>query len=133
MLLEVARFCQCPIRIEYPLAVNNWLKGTLDYFLRKENSLLVIEAKNADLTRGFTQLAAELIALTHIVEQDTLYGAVTVGDAWRFGLLDKTAQRILQDITLDRVPDDLEQLMGVLIGIVRRHPVVADTTLLPSS
>ncbi|MGH2414157.1 MAG: hypothetical protein ACRDEA_10795, partial [Microcystaceae cyanobacterium] len=25
VLLEVARFCQCQIRIEYPLTVNNWL------------------------------------------------------------------------------------------------------------
>ena len=87
VLLEVVRFCQCHIRIEYPLTVNNWLKGTLDYFLRKENSLLVIEAKNADLTRGFTQLAAELIALTHVVDHPSLYGAVTVGDTWRFGHL----------------------------------------------
>lgn len=30
VLLEIARFCQCQIRIEYPLTVNNWLKGTLD-------------------------------------------------------------------------------------------------------
>ncbi|HBY79279.1 MAG TPA: hypothetical protein DEG47_20265, partial [Cyanobacteria bacterium UBA11148] len=62
VLLEVARFCQCQIRIEYPLSVNNWLKGNLDYFLRREHSLLVVEAKNDDLSRGFTQLAVELIA-----------------------------------------------------------------------
>jgi hypothetical protein len=52
VLLEVARFCQCKIRIEYPLNVNNWLKGNLDYLLRREKKLLVIEAKNDDLSRG---------------------------------------------------------------------------------
>lgn len=31
ILLEIAAFCQCQLKIEYPLAVNQWLKGTLDY------------------------------------------------------------------------------------------------------
>ena len=49
-MLEVVRYCQCQMRIEYPLTVNNWLKGNLDYLLRSTNNLLVIEAKNDDLT-----------------------------------------------------------------------------------
>lgn len=56
VLLEVARWCRAQIRIEYPLAVNDWLKGTLDYLLQRDTALLVVEAKNDDLTRGFTQL-----------------------------------------------------------------------------
>lgn len=118
VLLEVARFCQCQIRIEYPLSVNNWLKGNLDYLLRRENTLLVVEAKNDDLSRGFTQLAVELIALAQVGEQDILYGAVTIGDAWRFGKLDTRNRAIAQDITLYRVPDDLEELTRILIGII---------------
>ena len=39
------------------------LKGSLDYYLYSVGKLLVIEAKNADLAKGFTQLAVELIAL----------------------------------------------------------------------
>jgi len=122
VLLEVARFCQCQIRIEYPLNVNNWLKGNLDYLLRCERKLLVIEAKNDDLSRGFTQLAVELIALAELEEQNVLYGAVTIGDAWRFGRLDATEKMIAQDITLYRVPDDLEQLTQILIEIIDPHP-----------
>jgi hypothetical protein len=118
VLLEVARFCQCQIRIEYPLIVNNWLKGTVDYFLHKENSLLVVEAKKDDLARGFTQLAVETIALAQVEETDIIYGAVTIGDVWRFGKLEVKERRIIQDITLYRVPDDLEQLSQVLIGIL---------------
>ncbi len=118
VLLEVARFCQCQIRIEYPLTVNNWLKGNLDYFLRREHSLLVVEAKNDDLSRGFTQLAVEMIALAQAEEQEVIYGAVTIGNAWNFGHLDTKQFRISQDITLYRVPDDLEQLTQILAGIV---------------
>ena len=117
VLLEVARLCQCQIRIEYPLTVNHWLKGNLDYLLRGKTRLIVVEAKHDDLTRGFTQLAVELIALTQVEEQNILYGAVTIGDAWRFGKIERTEHRITQDITLYRVPDDLEQLTQILIGL----------------
>ncbi|WNZ21642.1 hypothetical protein HJG54_01315 [Leptolyngbya sp. NK1-12] len=118
VLLEVARYCRCQLRIEYPLMVNNWLRGNLDYLLWLKNSLLVVEAKNDDLTRGFTQLAVEMIALAEAKGQHSLYGAVTIGDAWRFGLLDRTQKRITQDIALYRVPDDLEELVRSLIGMI---------------
>ena len=117
-LLEVARYCQCQMRIEYPLSVNNWLKGNLDYFLKRNSGLLVVEATNDDLTRGFTQLAVELIAISEVEEGDLFYGSVTIGDAWRFGRLEKTKQQILQDVSLYRIPDDLEDLMKILVGIL---------------
>lgn len=57
------------------MAVSNWLKGTLDYYFQASN-LLVIEAKRDNLDNGFTQLAAELIALDQWTDQDValLYG-----------------------------------------------------------
>ncbi|HBL13616.1 MAG TPA: hypothetical protein DD379_19910 [Cyanobacteria bacterium UBA11162] len=118
LLLEIVDYCHCQLRIEYPLKVNNWLKGNLDYFLRSSNSLLVIEAQNDDLTRGFTQLAVELIALSHVEEQNIFYGAVTMGDVWRFGKLDSIQKVIVQDINLFKIPDDLESLASVLVGIL---------------
>ncbi|NEQ66225.1 MAG: hypothetical protein F6K21_12115 [Symploca sp. SIO2D2] len=118
IMLEVVIYAQCQMRIEYPLNVNNWLKGNLDYLLRSTNNLLVIEAKKDDLTRGFTQLAVELIALSHIEEQNVFYGAVTIGDVWRFGKLDRQQQQITQDLNLFKVPDDLESLVRVLLGIL---------------
>lgn len=63
LLFEVAHLADAMINIEYPLEVNQYLKGDLDYYLQAEQHLLVVEAKNADLTRGFTQLATELIAI----------------------------------------------------------------------
>jgi hypothetical protein len=119
ILLEVANHCQAQLRIEYPLTVNNWLKGNLDYLLRSRQTLVVIEAKKDDLTRGFTQLAAELIALAQSQSLDSLYGAVTIGDAWRFGHLDAVRKTITQDIALFTIPDDLAQVMGILVGILK--------------
>jgi len=118
ILLEVASHCQAQLRIEYPLNVNDWLKGTLDYLVRSTQSMVVIEAKKDDLTRGFTQLAAELIALAQLQELESIYGAVTIGDAWRFGYLDVVNKTITQDIALYRIPDDLAQVMNVLVGIL---------------
>ena len=119
LLLEVIRYCECKMRIEYPLRVSNILKGNLDYLLQLKNQFLVIEAKNDDLTRGFTQLAVELIALSQVEEQDIYYGAVTIGDVWRFGKLDRIQQVITQDIKLFRVPDDLDDLAKVIVGILQ--------------
>ncbi|MDF5711828.1 MAG: hypothetical protein PUP90_30170 [Nostoc sp. S4] len=119
VLLEVATYyCDCQLRIEYPLVVSKWLKGNLDYLLRAEHNLLVVEAKNDDLTRGFTQLATELIALSQIEERQFQFGAVTIGDVWRFGMLNVKAQQITEDITIYSLPDDLEALVRVLVGII---------------
>jgi hypothetical protein len=118
ILLEIASHCKAQLRIEYPLSVNNWLKGNLDYLVRSTHSMVVIEAKKDDLTRGFTQLAAELIALAQLQELKSIYGAVTIGDAWRFGYLDAVNKTITQDIALYRIPDDLAEVMNILVGIL---------------
>ena len=58
------------------------------------------------------------IALAQAEEQDILYGAVTIGNVWNFAMLDARKGEIWQDITLYRVPDDLEELTSSLIGIM---------------
>ncbi len=120
ILLEVAHITQAIVNIEYPIEVNQYLKGELDYYLQSEHNILVVEAKQADLTRGFTQLATELIALDTWVESDEpiLYGAVTTGDIWQFGSFDRQERKITQDLMLYRVPTDLEILMQILVGIL---------------
>ncbi|MGD1700982.1 hypothetical protein [Dapis sp. BLCC M229] len=121
VLLEVARYCQCQLRIEYPLNVNERLKGSLDYFLQSNSQLLVIEAKHDDMTRGFTQLAVELIALSEWEpEQDLIFGCVTMGELWIFDILDKKQRLIQQNIDSLRVPGDLEALVDVLVGILEK-------------
>ncbi len=121
ILLEVAMHCQAQLRIEYPLVVSDWLKGNLDYFLRLSHNMVVIEAKKDDLTKGFTQLAAEMIALAQSRELESLYGAVTIGDAWRFGFLDVAKKQVMQDFKLFTVPDDLGDLIRILVGVLEKR------------
>lgn len=121
ILLEVADITAATVNIEYPVEVNQFLSGDLDYLLEAEHRMLVVEAKQADLSRGFTQLAAELIALDRWVElsDPILYGAITTGDIWQFGSFTRAEKRITQDTMLYRVPTDLAQLMQILVGILQ--------------
>jgi hypothetical protein len=118
ILLEIISICQCQLKIEYPLRVNERLKGTLDYLLHSTHDFLVIEAKKDDLTKGFTQLAVELIALSEIKDQDIFYGAVTIGNLWQFGKLERIEKTIYQDLNLFKIPDELIDLAKVLLGIL---------------
>ncbi|AKG23515.1 hypothetical protein [Calothrix sp. 336/3] len=120
ILLEVCGQTENQLNIEYPINVNELLKGNLDYYITSSQNLLVIEAKQSDLSRGFTQLAVELIALDQWVNSDNsmLYGAVTNGEDWRFGIFYRQERLVIQDIKLYRVPEGLEELLRVLVGIL---------------
>jgi hypothetical protein len=120
LLLDVVHYTRAQLRIEYPLTVSEQLKGFLDYYLYSVGKLLVVEAKNADLAKGFTQLAVELIALDQWIDspQPTLQGAVSTGDIWQFGVLHREQKQIQQGLTLYRVPDDLEILIRILVKIL---------------
>lgn len=118
ILLLVARHCRCPLRIEYPLTHNQWLKGHLDYFLRSSQSFLVVEAKKEDLTRGLTQLGAELIAVAEHYDQERVYGAVTIGNVWQFAQIDRANHTITQDLQLYALPQQFEALLKILLGIL---------------
>lgn len=120
VLLEVVHYTRARLRVEFPLQVSEQLKGNLDYLLQAKNNLLVVEAKNADLQKGFTQMAVELLALDQWTESDAshLYGAVSIGDIWRFGILDRQARRIIQDLNLYRVTADVAELLSSLVAIL---------------
>ena len=123
ILLEIAHITQATINIEYPIEINQFLRGDLDYYLQTQHQILVVEAKQADLTRGFTQLAVELIAVNEWISTDEpiLYGAVTTGDIWQFGSFQRDTRIITQDLMLYRVPTDLEILMKILVGILNQN------------
>ncbi|MGC1305941.1 MAG: hypothetical protein WA885_01840 [Phormidesmis sp.] len=119
ILTRVAIFSDQVLRFEYPLKVNNWLQGSLDYLIRAQHQVVVVEAKRDDLTRGFTQLAVQMIALAMIEgAPNKIYGAVTMGSFWIFGTLDSQTQHITQDISGYQVPDDIEDLIRILVGIL---------------
>jgi hypothetical protein len=121
ILGEVARHVHAQVRSELDVRVSVQLKGALDYLLQAQGNLLVVEAKQADLTRGFSQLCAELIAVDQWTDStvNTLYGAVSVGDIWRFGTLDRATKRITQDQDVFSVPTNTERLVRTLIAILR--------------
>lgn len=132
VVTELIHYTQAELRIEYGLKVSNWLQGSLDYLLRVNSidQLLVIEAKYEDLTRGFTQLVAELVALDQweatptVSDQPILVGAVSTGTIWQFGTLDRTAKQLEQGINSYRVPEDLEPLMRILVAALKpKHEI----------
>lgn len=121
VLLELLDYVEIDIDTEYPLTVSDQLKGNIDYIIQAKTDFIVIEAKNADLDKGFTQLAVELIAIDRYLDTNddrSLYGAVTMGNVWQFGVLDRDEKTISKNIDALLVPADLEALFSVLVGIL---------------
>ncbi|MGK7889361.1 MAG: hypothetical protein AB4042_08500, partial [Leptolyngbyaceae cyanobacterium] len=119
ILSEVCQHSHRKVRVEYALAVNHWLKGSLDYYFQASN-FLIIEAKRENIYTGFTQLGAELIALDQWIESDVsiLYGAVSTGQIWQFGHFQRQTKHLTEDLTLHRIPQELEPVMRILLGII---------------
>lgn len=118
VVLDLIHYTKASLKIEYPLKLTPQLQGILDYLLRTQNQLLVIEAKREDLTYGFTQLIAELIALDRwdkTPDNPILIGAVTTGNIWQFGRLNRDSKQIQQGLDSYRVTEDLDPLMRILI------------------
>ncbi len=124
VVTELIRFTQAELRIEYPLKISNYLQGSLDYLLRMGSShaLLVIEAKRDDVESGFTQLLAELVAIDQwekAPQSTLLVGAVSTGNLWQFGTLNRTTKQFTQGLNAYLVPSDLDPLMRVLVSILK--------------
>jgi hypothetical protein len=120
VLMELVDLVDAKLKVSYVISVDRQLKGSLDYFIQTKRSLLVIEAKDENLQRGFVQLATELIALDRWLDADNpiLYGAVSIGSVWQFSCLNRPDKCITQDLNLYRAIGDLEELMRILIGIL---------------
>ena len=120
VLTDLLHYTQATLNIEYPVAVSNQLKGSLDYLLQNEQTFLIVEAKNEDLERGFVQLAIEMIAIDQWIESDQpiIYGAISTGNIWQFGKFDRQTRIVTQDLNLFRVPTDLDDLLRILVKIL---------------
>ena len=131
ILLELMDYIEVNIDIEYPVYVNERLKGNIDYLLRSTQEFVIVEAKNADMEKGFSQLAVELIAMEQYFEdyqQAIIYGAVTVGDIWRLGCLEREQKCICKDINSFRIPLDMDELFNVLVGILMPSNMTVNVT-----
>jgi hypothetical protein len=100
LLLELLEYIPAEIDVEYPLDAGENLSGYLDYMIKFTSNIIILEAKKGDLERGFNQFAVELIALDKYLEseQELLYGAITLGDVWRFGVLDRSNKLLKKDM-----------------------------------
>ncbi len=122
VLFQVALYADAKIRVEFPLNVDEKLHGTLDYLVRARHNMLVVAASNGDLKRGFTQLAVELVALDRWDDGESpepfFYGAVSIGDVWKFGLLDRKEKQVIEDLNTYSVPTDLDEVLQILFAIL---------------
>ena len=118
ILFDICIHAQIELNIEYSVRVNDWLKGTLDYYL-DDLGVLIVEAKQADLDRGFVQLAVEMVAVDQWTRNPhpLLYGAVTNGEDWKFATFDRQARVVTEDRKLYRNPEELALLTETLAGI----------------
>jgi hypothetical protein len=120
LLLELLDYLNAEINVEYPLDAGENLSGTIDYLIRSSGNMVIIEAKKGDLEKGFNQLAVELIAMDRCEDLSfkALYGAVTLGDIWRFGVLLRDEKILKKDMDAYIIPSDLEMLFSTLLGIL---------------
>ncbi|MDZ8106304.1 MAG: hypothetical protein RM338_11875 [Nostoc sp. DedQUE12a] len=118
IVTDLIHYSHAKLRIEYSIKVDNKLQGNLDYYLRTTTNLIVIEAKQADINRGFIQLATQMIALDKWTDstQSEILGAVTTGNVWQFGILYRQKQSIEQAINLYRVTEELEVVVRTMLA-----------------
>lgn len=83
---------------------------------------IIFEAKNENIKGGLGQCLAAMLAARLFNERegqpiDSIYGAVTIGNQWKFlSLVGNTGHVDLKDYYIDR----LDNIMGVLARIMRR-------------
>ncbi|MDJ0705822.1 MAG: hypothetical protein QNJ46_21350 [Leptolyngbyaceae cyanobacterium MO_188.B28] len=67
----------------------------------------------------------ELIALDQWIDSpaSVLYGAVTSGDIWKFGLYQRQTQQVQKDINTYSAPNDLDQILSILFGVTLNSPI----------
>lgn len=118
-LLEICDIADLKLDTEYAIAVSPHLKGNVDYQIKAQATLVVIEAKQSDLAGGFKQLVAELIAMHYWAEEPStaLSGCVTDGERWQFVTTDRSHATIRQHQKLYSI-NDLNETVGTLLALL---------------
>lgn len=101
------------------------LSGFCDYIITRSRQqmfveapvLMLAEAKNEDMKRGYAQCFAEMIAAQlfnarHDSEVEKLYGAVSIGNQWKFLELEGATARIDR---MDYYIEHVDKIMGILL------------------
>lgn len=113
--------------VEFSVDPAQGLSGVCDYILTRSPEqlfvqapvLMLVEAKNEDMKRGYAQCMAEMLAAQAFnaregVEQATVYGAVTTGERWKFlELFGLTVRIDLRDYYIERPG----RILGLLLHL----------------
>lgn len=113
--------------VEFNIDEAQGLTGVCDYIVTrvpeqlfvKAPVLMLVEAKNEDMKKGYGQCLAEMIAarIFNAREDDAptkMYGVVTIGELWRFMELDGATARIdSRSYHIERLP----KIMGILLHL----------------
>ncbi len=104
------------------------LDGFCDYILTRTPRqlfieapiVMLVEAKNEDMKRGYGQCLAEMLAAQRFNAMDgqgpgSVYGAVTTGERWKFLELEGTTARIDSE---DYYLEHIGKVMGILLHLL---------------
>jgi hypothetical protein len=109
-----------------PIAAEEPLTGTPDYLIAQASPLgnivlgkpilAVIEAKRENFDEGWAQCTAEMLAVQKLNHDSMrIWGIVTNGELWQFGILD--GQKLRQEATFYSVRN-LDELFNVLSFVI---------------
>jgi hypothetical protein len=138
ILSEMRRMAQCRIGlfsgVEFSVDPAAGLAGVCDFIVTRSPEqlfitapvLMLVEAKNEDMKRGYAQCVAEMIAAQRFNEREghaseVIHGAVTTGNVWRFLRLTGTRVNIdRREYYLERVA----HIVGILLHLTAvKEPV----------
>lgn len=130
VLLEVRRRAKGQISlfsgVDFNVDTAKGLVGYCDYILSRSKEqltinapvILITEAKNENIKAGLGQCIAGMVAAQIFNQReglsiDTIYGAVTTGEIWKFLKLADTTVSI--DLTDYYISPNLDKILGILI------------------
>lgn len=129
VLLDLWRHAQAQISLFSGIAFTvdeaRGLTGYCDYILSRSKAqltvnapvVMIVEAKNENITGGLGQCVAEMLAAQIFNARegnaiDTIYGAVTTGELWKFLKLAGTVASI--DLSDYYIGHDVDKILGIL-------------------
>ncbi len=133
ILLEVRRILNREISVfsgeQFDVDIDAGLNGVCDFLVSRSPeqltveapTIVIVEAKKADLKLGLGQCIAEMVAMQRFNEAacqaiKVVYGCVTSGTQWRFLKLESQVVTIdLNDYPLPPI----EQILGFLVWMVK--------------
>jgi hypothetical protein len=113
--------------VEFDVDESEGLNGFCDYIITRSPELILVrapilmmvEAKNEDMKKGYAQCIAEMIAAQRFNEQENsptekMYGVVTIGEKWKFMELEGSTVRIDAH---DYYIEHLDKILGILLHL----------------